>query len=208
VVSSRSDDMRAAARACGLTVAWNVLAGGAAIVSAVAVGSLSLAGFGINAALDSVASATLVWQFRTESKNSSRRLRLEAVTVRIVGLTLIAVACYIAIEAIVSLRAQASPDTSPVPLVIAGSSLLVLPPLARSKLRLSRRLSSRALRGDAMLTAIGCVLAALAIVGLALNAWLGWWWTDGVAALVMSALLLREARLTLRAPQHPLGTNN
>jgi divalent metal cation (Fe/Co/Zn/Cd) transporter len=188
-------------------VAWNVLAGGAAIVSAVAVGSLSLAGFGINAALDSVASAALVWRFHEETKDSSGRLRLEARTVRIVGFTLIAVACYIAIEAVVSLHARSSPDTSPVPLVIAGSSLLVLPPLARAKLRLSRRLASRALRGDAVLTTIGCVLAGLAIVGLALNAWLGWWWTDGVAALVMSGLLLREARLTLHAPRHPQGAD-
>ena len=195
---SRSDDVRAAERVCELTVLWNVLAGGAAIASAVAVGSLSLAGFGINAALDSVASAALVWRFRGEAKDSSRARGLEAITVGIVGITLIGVAAFIAFRAIQSLHGHSRPDSSPVSLVIVGLSILVLPPLARRKLRLAHRLGSRALRGDGVLTTIGSVLAALALVGLALNAWLGWWWTDGVAAFVMSAILLREASITLR----------
>ena len=38
-----------AARLCGAIVAWNMAAGGAAVATAIATGSLSLIGFGVNA---------------------------------------------------------------------------------------------------------------------------------------------------------------
>ena len=194
----RAKDLRAAARLCSLTVLWNVLAGGAAIATAVAVGSLSLVGFGINSALDSVASAALVWRFRAEESNAHRAARLEELTVRIVGVTLVAVTVYLAARAIASLRTGSGPNTSAASLTITALSALVLPPLAYGKLRLASRLRSRALRGDGVLTTIGAALALLALTGLGLSSMLGWSWTDAAAALLMSVLLLREAHLTLR----------
>ena len=194
----RARDLRAAATLCSLTVAWNVLAGGAAIATAVAVGSLSLVGFGINAALDSAASAALVWRFRAEEIDAPRAARLEELTVRIVGVTLVAVAVYLAARAVASLRTGSGPDTSAASVTITALSALVLPPLAYGKLRLARRLRSKALRGDGVLTTIGAALALLALSGLGLNAMLGWWWTDAAAALLMSVVLLREAHLMFR----------
>jgi divalent metal cation (Fe/Co/Zn/Cd) transporter len=37
-------------------------------------------------------------------------------------------------------------------------------------------------------------LSAAVLVGLLLNAALGWWWADPVAGLVIAAVALREAR--------------
>ena len=56
-----------AALLCALTVGWNMLVGGSAVVTAIATGSLSLIGFGINAVVDSSASAVLVCRFRAEA---------------------------------------------------------------------------------------------------------------------------------------------
>jgi hypothetical protein len=194
---NRADDLRAGVRLSLMTIVWNVIAGGAAVLTAVAIGSLSLAGFGLNAALDSIASAALVWRFATEARNPSRGHHLEGVTVRIVGATLIVVALYVGVQAVRSLRSHSGSDASIVALVIAGLSLLVLPILAFAKLRLAGRLKSRALRGDGVLTAIGATLAAFTILGLVLHDLLGWWWSDAVAALIISGLLVREGVLTL-----------
>jgi divalent metal cation (Fe/Co/Zn/Cd) transporter len=196
-LSGRSSDLKAAVRLSILTITWNVVVGGAAILIAATIGSLSLAGFGLSAALDSIASAALVWRFGAEVKDSSRGHRLETVTVRIVGGTLIVVALYVAGQAARSLLSHSGPHVSTMAVLIAGLSLLVLPPLALGKLRLAGRLGSKALRGDGVLTAIGATLAALTLLGLVLDALLGWWWSDAAAALVMSGLLVREGVLTL-----------
>ncbi|MGH3158069.1 MAG: hypothetical protein ACRDNF_16040 [Streptosporangiaceae bacterium] len=34
--------------------------------------------------------------------------------------------------------------------------------------------------------------SAATLLGTGLNAWLGWWWADSVAALVIAALAVRE----------------
>lgn len=195
----REQELRIAARTCALTVLWNLLAGGAAIVTAAAVGSLSLTGFGVNAALDSIASASLVWRLRAEERRPDRADRIEGVTVRIVGVTLIAIGLLIPVQAVRSLLTGSSPEASTVPLVIAGLSLAALPPLAVAKLRLARRLDSRALRGDGVLTAVGSILAALTLIAFALDTAFGWRWTDGVTAIVISPIIVREASLMLRA---------
>ena len=36
------------------------------------------------------------------------------------------------------------------------------------------------------------------LVGLVLNAWLGWWWADPAAALVLAGLAVREGRSAWR----------
>ena len=57
---------------------------------------------------------------------------------------------------------------------------------------------SRALRADAMET-VACVwLSVTTLGGLALNAWLGWWWADPAAALVLVPLIVREGVEAIR----------
>jgi divalent metal cation (Fe/Co/Zn/Cd) transporter len=46
-------------------------------------------------------------------------------------------------------------------------------------------------------TLVDACLAAAVLVGLTLNAELGWWWADPLAGLVIVAYAIREARVTL-----------
>lgn len=196
--NDRRHDLEFALRLSIMTIIWNVIAGGAALSAAAAIGSLSLAGFGINAALDSVASAALVWRFRAEAKDPTRGHRLETMALRIVGATLIIVSVYVAWRSIGSLSSHASPDPSIAAVLVAGLSVLVLPALAWGKLRLGARLGSKALKADGVLTAMGATLAALTLLGLVLDAMFAWWWSDAGAALIMSGLLFREGVLAFR----------
>jgi divalent metal cation (Fe/Co/Zn/Cd) transporter len=77
-------------------------------------------------------------------------------------------------------------------MVLTILSLIVMPLLARAKLRVAAELGSRALRADAHGTIVCAWLSAATLMGLGLNAVLGWWWADPVAALAMLPLIVRE----------------
>ena len=67
-----------------------------------------------------------------------------------------------------------------------------MPWLASQKRAVARALPSEALRSDATQTALCAYLSAIALVGVALNAFLGWWWADPVAASAMVPIIARE----------------
>lgn len=52
---------------------------------------------------------------------------------------------------------------------------------------------------DSAQTRACAYLSAVVLAGLALNATLGWWWADPVAALGVVAFLIREGREALDA---------
>ncbi len=72
--------------------------------------------------------------------------------------------------------------------------------LAYGKAVTGRALQHRVLRAEAKVTVVDGVLATATLLGLALNAALGWWWADVAAGLVIVTYALREARHLLRAP--------
>jgi divalent metal cation (Fe/Co/Zn/Cd) transporter len=198
VQTTRQDDLALAIRLSLATIAWNVLSGTAALVAAFSVGSISLAGLGLNAVLDSIASIVLVWRFSAEAKQPHRGDRIEHVAREFVGWTLIVVALYVAEESVRHLVTGAHAESSLVALVIAATAVCVLTPLSIAKRRVANRLGSRALHADSMLSAMGAVLALVTLVGAALAEWLGWDSSDAVAGLVIAAILVREGVAALR----------
>jgi divalent metal cation (Fe/Co/Zn/Cd) transporter len=82
--------------------------------------------------------------------------------------------------------------------VLATLSLVVMPALARAKRQVAGALQSRALRAEAAQTSLCAWLSAILLGGLLLNALLGWWWADPVAALAMVPVMLKEGREGLR----------
>jgi divalent metal cation (Fe/Co/Zn/Cd) transporter len=90
------------------------------------------------------------------------------------------------------------PTTSVVGMVVIGLSLVLLPGLAYTKARVALLLGSRALRGDAILTAASAGLALLTLMALILDSGLGWWWADAGAALVIASALGTEASRAMR----------
>ena len=77
-------------------------------------------------------------------------------------------------------------------------SAIVMPVLARAKRRVARALDSRALEADAVQTSLCAYLSVIALVGVAMNALLGWWWADPVAALAMGPVIAKEGIEGLR----------
>jgi divalent metal cation (Fe/Co/Zn/Cd) transporter len=64
-------------------------------------------------------------------------------------------------------------------------------------------LGNPVLATEARVTLVDGALAAAVLLGVALNAAVGWWWADPCAALVVLAYSVREARHAWRQAQKP-----
>jgi divalent metal cation (Fe/Co/Zn/Cd) transporter len=84
-------------------------------------------------------------------------------------------------------------------IVVTSLSLAVMPVLARAKRRLAPVLGSRAQEREASQTRLCAVLSGVVLGGLVLNAALGWWWADPLAALVVAGLAGVEGIRSWRA---------
>ena len=73
-----------------------------------------------------------------------------------------------------------------------------MPLLARAKRRVARSINSGALAADAKQTELCTYLSAILLGGLLLNAVVGWWWADPVAALIMLPIIGKEGVEALR----------
>jgi divalent metal cation (Fe/Co/Zn/Cd) transporter len=191
-MSTRETHLRRALQLSALSIVWSGVVGSIATSAALASGSLSLLGFGVDAVIDSVASMVLIWRFRAETRNPERAARVEHMAERVVGLALIALALYLAVGAIRSLASQTHPESSLLSLVLLVASAVVLPPLALAKYRVAAQLRSGALRLDSILTAVAAVLAAISLASLGSSAAFGLWWADAIGALVVAGIILRE----------------
>lgn len=183
-------------------MAWNLLVGGAAIVTAVATGSLSLIGFGVNAVVDSSVSTLLVWRFRAEAGGRTTGiLRAERIALRVAAGAFSVIAIYVLVRAVLALAGSHRSSSSLFGVAEAAASLVVLPYLAVGKYRLSQTLGSRALRADSLLTVSGIALAAIALAGLAAQRAFGWWWADPIAGLSIAIFLAWQGAVAFRDAQ-------
>ena len=172
------------------TIAWNSLEGLIGIGAGMIAGSVSLVGFGIDSLIEVTSGATLLWRMSVDADTATRE-RNERLSLRIVGAGFLALALYVAIEAVLDLGRKAAPERSVSGIALAVVSLIVMPVLSRAKKRVGNALSSAAMKADARQTDFCVYLSAILLVGLVLSATLGWWWADPVAALVMVPLIAK-----------------
>ncbi len=159
-----------------------------AVVAGVVAGSVALVGFGADSLVEVVAGAVLLWRLATVRPGAERTAQ------QLIAASFVLIAAYVGVEAALALAGGTHPDVSGVGLVLAAFALLTMPLLARAKLRVASRLHSSATASEARQTVICAWLSAALLVGLGLNAALGWWWADPVAGLVIAAACVREAR--------------
>jgi divalent metal cation (Fe/Co/Zn/Cd) transporter len=167
---------------------WNCTEAVVGIVAGIVAGSIALIGFAVDSVIESLSGLTLLWRLRQHEYDQRR----EHIALRLVGVSFLLLAVYVAVDAAKSLIAHESPRPSIVGIVLAAVSLVVMPLLARAKRRVAVRLDSRALHADSRQTDLCAYLSAILLLGLSLNALFGWWWADSVAALIMVPIIARE----------------
>jgi divalent metal cation (Fe/Co/Zn/Cd) transporter len=195
-VAQRDQDLAGAVRASRISIGWSLAAGVAAIAVGFAANALSLLAYGLDAAVDAAASATILIDLRVELRGGSPPAHRRAE--RTVGFALVLISAVVSVQSVRGLRSGAGPDHTLLGILIAVASAIVLPPLAVWKVRLGHRLNSPALIGDGFLTGAGGSLAAVTLAGMVLDRSLGWWWADPAAAAVIAVFLVVAGILTLR----------
>ena len=198
-----SDSLQAAIRVSQLSCGWNLVAGGAGAITGLVAGSLALAGFGLDALVDAAASAVLVHRIHAGRQNPDAADALELRAGRVIGVVLIFVGLFVGLSSAHALLTASHPERTDVGMLIAVTSIAVLPPLAIWKRRIAERVDSRALRADSTLTAIAAALALGALLGLVLTRTLEWWWVDSAIALLMVPILFREGLGIVRHNRTP-----
>lgn len=176
------------------TLAYNLIEAGVALFSGVRAGSIALFGFGLDSVIESIAAGVLLWRLwhGVRGASETRLAELDDRVHRVVGATFIALALYILAQVGWTLATRSQPEESLVGIALAVASVIVMPLVSIAKIRAARKLGSRALLAEAKET-IACSYLSLALLlGLLLNATLGWWWADPVAALLMVPWIIKE----------------
>lgn len=196
--SSPSEWLAAARRArmlSWLSLVWMSLEGGIAITAGLAAGSIALIGFGIDSAIEGVASVVIIWRFSgTRLLSASAESRAQ----RLVAAQFFLLAPYVGYEAIQHLASAERPDVSALGMVLTASSVIGMPLLGIAKQRVARTLGSQATHGEGTQNLLCAYLAGAVFLGLAGNALFGWWWLDPIAALAIAGIAIREGIQTWR----------
>lgn len=170
-----------------LTISWNLIEGIVAVGAGIAAGSIALVGFGFDSSIEAFAASVVVWQLKGSSSEEREHRAL-----RLIAVSFFILATYVTIESMRDLIGRSEPAGSTVGIILAIVSLIVMPTLAWLKRRTGEALGSRVLIADSAETYLCSWLSAILLLGLVLNATVGWWWADPVAALGIAYLALRE----------------
>lgn len=171
------------------TIGYNVIEAAVALTEGARASSTALIGFGLDSVVEISAAAAVAWQFAGADPE-----RREKPALRFVAFSFFALAAYVSVEAVGSLLGFSEPRHSPIGIALAAASLLVMPVLAWAQIRTGRELNSNSVVAEAKQTLLCSYLSAALLVGLVLNAALGWSWADPVAALVIAGFAVREGR--------------
>jgi len=165
------------------SLAWLCIEGSVAVVAGLVAGSIALVGFGLDSAIEGLASGIVVWRFtgsRTLSPHAERRAE------RLIALSFFLLAPYIAGEAVRALAVEHHPETSWVGVGLALTSLAICPWLGLAKRGIGSRIGSAATRAEGKQNLLCASLAIGLLAGLLGNALAGVWWLDPVVALVIA----------------------
>jgi divalent metal cation (Fe/Co/Zn/Cd) transporter len=178
-----------AKRLSWVSLVYMTVEGAVAILAGILAGSVALIGFGIDSAIEGLASAIIVWRFtgsRVFSTSAERRAQ------RLVAIQFFLLAPYVGYESITALLGGERPDTSWLGIALSASSMVVMPYLGIAKQRIADQIGSPATKGEGRQNMLCAYLAAALLVGLLGNTVLGAWWLDPAVGLLIAAVALRE----------------
>jgi divalent metal cation (Fe/Co/Zn/Cd) transporter len=171
------------------TITYNVVEAVVAVTAGTIASSTALIGFGLDSVIEVSSAVAVAWQFAGRDPQAR-----EKVALRVIAVSFFALAAYITVESTRALLGGADAEHSPVGLILAAASVLIMPVLSYAQRRAGRELGSRSAVADSKQTLLCTYLSAVVLVGLGVNSLFGWSWADPIAALVIAALAVKEGR--------------
>ncbi|MCX5388850.1 cation transporter [Streptomyces sp. NBC_00094] len=174
------------------TITYNVIEVAVAITAGTIASSTALIGFGLDSVIEVSSATAVAWQF--SARDHAAREARERTTLRIIAVSFLALAAYVSVDAVRALLGTGEADRSIPGIVIAALSLAIMPFLSAAQRKAGHELGSASAVADSKQTLLCTYLSAVLLVGLVLNATLGWSWADPIAALVIAAIAVKEGR--------------
>jgi divalent metal cation (Fe/Co/Zn/Cd) transporter len=186
--------MKATSRGFALeyaTLGWNVVGIVVLAFAAVAARSVALVGFGLDSLIEIGASTVVIWELSGTGELRQRR------ALRLIAIAFALLAVYLVGQSTVVLAEGVHPRHSPLGIAWTAVTALVMFALAFGKARIGAALGNPVLRSEGRVTLVDGLLAVFVLIGLVLNAALGWWWADPLAGYPVREVvtLVAEARL-------------
>jgi divalent metal cation (Fe/Co/Zn/Cd) transporter len=172
-----------------ISLAWMTAEGTIAIAAGLVAGSIALVGFGIDSAIEGLASAIIVWRF------TGRRIFSDVAETRaqkLVAIQFFLLAPYVTYESVMALARGEQPAVTWVGIALATTSVVGMPLLGLAKQRLADRLGSAATKGEGRQNMLCAYLAGALLLGLLGNALLGAAWLDPAVGLLIAGVALKE----------------
>ena len=193
--SERRALIRQAFRLEWLTIGWMSVEAAVAIGAWMMAGSVVLIAFGLDSLIELASAGVLFWRLLVELRRGQHfSEEIERMASRIAGALLLVLAVYVTIAAGWSLWTRTAETFSWPGLLVALAAIPSMRYLAHRKIAVAEKLGSRALRADAM-EAVTCGwLSFVVVISLSAQWAFGAWWIDGVAALTIVWLLVKEGR--------------
>ncbi|CEF49466.1 unnamed protein product [uncultured bacterium] len=180
------------------TLGWNVVGTTVVIAAAIRARSVALAGFGLDSLIEIFASVIVVWQLTGAADRDRERRAL-----RLISFAFFALVAYVLAQSAYTLTTGQHPAPSLGGLVWLAATVLAMLLLAWGKQVTGRGLNNQALMTEARVTLVDAYLAAAVLVGIGLNAALGWWWADPLSGLVIVYYGFHEANEARRHAAEP-----
>ena len=171
-----------------VTLGWNVAGIIILAIAAVSARSVALAGFGLDSLIEIGASTVVVWELSGAGQERQRR------GLRLIGYAFTALALYLLVQSTLVLATGYHPGHSLLGIIWTAVTAVAMFALAAGKATTGRALGNPVLRTEGRVTMIDGILAVAVLLGLVLNAALGWWWADPAAGYVLVYYAAREVR--------------
>jgi divalent metal cation (Fe/Co/Zn/Cd) transporter len=178
---------RQAQRLEWVTIGWNTGEFGITLALGLAARSLALVAYGLESCVEIFASLIVVWHLRGTGSERRTRRAMGLVALAFLGLAAVLVA-----GAVGSLASGTRPADSPFGIAYLALAVVAMLLLGRAKLRLGRTLPNHPLEHEARITFLDAALAFGILTALVLDATLGWWWADPLAAIAVAASAVPE----------------
>ena len=176
-----------------ITLGWNVVGIAVLGVAALTARSVALAGFGLDSLIEIGASTVVLWELSGTGEERQRR------ALHLVGAAFVALALYLGVQSTIVLVVGYHPHHSPLGIAWAALTAIVMFALAAAKTTTGRALDNPVLQAEGRVTAVDALLATAVLLGLGLNAGVGWWWADPLTGYVILFYGLREGVTALRS---------
>lgn len=173
------------------SLVWMTAEGVIAFVAGLAAESIALIGFGLDSAIEGVASVIIIWRFwgsRALSEAAERRAQ------KLVAISFFLLAPYVAIESVRALVTGHAAETSWLGIGLTIASAALMPAFGIAKRTIGAKLGSAATAAEGTQNMLCAYLSVAVLAGLLGNTLIGWWWLDPVAGLYIAYVAVREGR--------------